>query len=57
MFYMYGNCEDFHDAAAEGENLMAHSLLKRFLLYTNYDDAKNVLKNQIIKKSSDETDD
>ena len=57
LFYMYGNVENFHGITVEGEDFMAHTLLKRFQLYSNFDDAKEVLKNQIVKNTNDETDD
>ena len=57
LFYLYGNCEDFHDAFTEQDLILAHNLLKRFEFYNNYEEAKKVLTKQIVKKSNDENED
>ena len=43
LFYLYGNCEDLHDAFKPEDFLMAHSLLKRYEFYRETVDAKKVL--------------
>ena len=57
LFYLYGHCEDFNDAFGNEERIMAHSLLKRFDFYSDYNEAKKVLSKQIVKKSNEENED
>ena len=53
---MYGHCKDLKSTEEKKDQVLVHNLLKDLKFLKSDDEAKSVLKNQILVNSSEEND-